>query len=101
MKTNYSIATSLPAYKENPSQRATQCNDVYKLVAKGANNLKQLERLVGTLPQSTIAARVNDLINDGKVEYVGHVVFESRLRKRIQLAKAAELIVINNQIQIF
>lgn len=80
---NYSYSTSLPAFKENQAlHKRTQCDNVLALIRKGSDNLLQVSQLTG-LPQSTIAGRVNDLVNDGRVKYFGQVVYNNRLRKKI------------------
>lgn len=81
--TNYSKETSFPAYKENAAfNKKVQCDEVLGFIKRGANNLKQIAELTG-LPQSTVAARVNDLINEGKAEYSSFTVYDDRKRKRI------------------
>ena len=81
----YSYTTSLPAYKENQvTNKKTQCEDVLSFVIYGANNLLQISQLSG-IPQAIVSARVNDLVNEGKVEYNGHVIYSNRLRKKIIL----------------
>lgn len=80
MNTNYSFSTSLPAYQT--CDKATQCVLVERLIKEGVDNLKQLSEKTG-LDQSTISARVNNLIDDKRVIYSGHVTYKNRLRKRI------------------
>jgi predicted transcriptional regulator len=80
---NYSFETSYPAYRENEASNKTrQCDEVFQFIKRGANNLLQISELTG-LPQSTIAARINDLISESKIKYDGFVVYEDRKRKRI------------------
>lgn len=82
---NYSFDTSLPAYKENQATaKRTQCDKILALIRKGADNLLQLAELSG-LPQSTVAARMNDLVEEKKAKYNSKVVYKNRLRKQIEL----------------
>jgi predicted transcriptional regulator len=68
---NYSFETSYPPFEENKIfNKKTQCDEVLALIKKGSNNLLQLHFATG-LPQSTIAARVNDLIEEQKIKYEG------------------------------
>ncbi len=69
--TNYSFATSLPAYQEKPSEKRRQADELFAFIRRGANNLLQLSELSG-LPQSTVAGRCNDLIEENRIEYNGH-----------------------------
>lgn len=80
--TNYSFATSLPPYQERPSEKKRQADELFAFIRRGANNLLQLSELSG-LPQSTVAGRCNDLIDENRIEYKGHVVFRDRKRKKI------------------
>lgn len=82
--TNYSFATSLPAYHENQSGKQKQAETLYNAIKSfgGHSCLKQLSNATG-LPQSTISGRCNDLIEDGLAEYSGIIEFEGRKRKRI------------------
>lgn len=82
--TNYSYSTSLPAYHENPSEKQTQMLRIKELIQSGHRCLKQLEEATG-LPQSTVAARVNGLIDAQMAEYKGEVVYKERKRKKIVL----------------
>jgi hypothetical protein len=82
MNTNYSYDTSLQPYKENQSQKKRQCDEVLRFVKRGANNLLQVSQLTG-LPQSTIAGRINDLIEEERVKYEGFTIYSDRKRKRI------------------
>lgn len=82
MKTNYSISTSLPAYRENPAGKQNQKDVIFSLIPACGTCLKELEHKTG-LPQSTVAARMNGLVDDGRVIYDGTYIFENRLRKRI------------------
>ncbi len=81
-KTNYSFATSKPAFEENSSLKRIQEARIIGLVSQGVNNLKALAKATG-LPDSTVSGRVNDGIDHGKLMYVGYVEFEGRKRKRI------------------
>ncbi len=80
--TNYSFPTSLPAYQDNAAIKRRQADEILAFINKGANCLLQLSQLTG-LPQSTIAGRCNDLIEEGKIMYSGHTVYADRKRKRI------------------
>ena len=83
MKPNYSIATSLPDYRDNVSGKRSQCDTIRRMVHENKGiTLKQIEELTG-LPQSTVAGRVNDLIKDGLVRYDGIITYGGRSRKRI------------------
>ncbi len=84
--TNYSFATSLPPYQDNAAIKRRQADEVLAFINKGANNLLQLSQLTG-LPQSTIAGRCNDLIEEGKIMYSGHTVYADRKRKKIVAVK--------------
>lgn len=87
MNTNYSWQTSYNAYVDNATGKTRIADYIYDIIVKAANGytcLKQLERITG-LPQSTIAGRCNDLIEENKIEYNGFVEFENRKRKRIIL----------------
>lgn len=79
---NYSYATSLPPYQEKPSEKKRQADELYLFIRRGANNLLQLSELSG-LPQSTVAGRCNDLIDENRIEYNGHTIFKDRKRKKI------------------
>ena len=80
--TNYSFETSLPPYQERPSEKKRQADELMAFIRRGANNLLQLSELSG-LPQSTVAGRCNDLIEENKVKYEGFTVFRDRKRKKI------------------
>lgn len=84
---NYSYHTSLEPYRENPSEKRKQADELYAFIRRGANNLLQLSELSG-LPQSTVSGRCNDLIEEKRIEYKGYVVFNNRKRKKIVLIKA-------------
>lgn len=79
---NYSYLTSLPAYHEAPDVKKRQAEMIFSFIVNGANNLLQISELVG-LPQSTVAGRITDLKNAGKVEYEGFVFYKDRKRKKI------------------
>lgn len=84
---NYSYETSYPPYKENEAlNKRTQCDEVLQIIKHGANNLLQISQVTG-LPQSTIAARINDLASEKKIEYSGFTVYNNRKRKKIILIK--------------
>lgn len=83
-QTNYSFETSLPAYKINPVNKQSQANKILGYVKQlKSTTLKELEDLTG-MPQSTIAGRVNDLIEDKKVHYNGKKKYKGMLRKIIE-----------------
>ncbi len=87
---NYSFETSYPPYKENEAvNKNRQCDEVLGFIAKGANNLLQISQLTG-LPQSTIAARCNDLVKECKAKYEGFTVYADRKRKKIVVIKKIE-----------
>jgi len=93
---NYSFETSYQPYRENEAiNKQRQCDEVLKFVLHGANNLLQLSRLTG-LPQSTISARVNDLIDENKVAYSGFTIYNNRKRKKIIAVK--EIIIIQKEL---
>ena len=79
---NYSFQTSLEPYREAPELKKRQADELFAFIRKGANNLLQLSELSG-LPQSTVSGRVNDLVEENKIEYNGFTVFRDRKRKRI------------------
>lgn len=85
-KTNYSYKTSLPPYRENPEGKQLKKQEILAEITRlgGTACLKQLENAL-KIPQSTIAGRVNDLKDDGKIVYDGTIEFEGRLRKKIVL----------------
>lgn len=79
----YSYQTSLPAYKSNQSEKKVQADIILQVVnSKGKTTLKELEQILG-IPQSTVSARVNDLIEDSKIMYSGLVEYLGRKRKQI------------------
>lgn len=79
----YSYKTSLPAQALNTAtSKQRQCQQVLTAILKGANNLLQISQMTGIV-QSTVSARVNDLIEDGKVKYEGFVYYQGMKRKRI------------------
>jgi hypothetical protein len=81
--TNYSFPTSLPAYHEGPDIKRRQQDELLAFIVKGAaDNLLHLARLTG-LPQSTVSGRINDLIEESKVKYLGYTVYADRKRKKI------------------
>lgn len=83
-ETNYSFETSLPAYKANSLNKQSQANKIFGYVKQlKSTTLKELEDLTG-MPQSTIAGRVNDLIEDKKVHYNGKKKYKGMLRKIIE-----------------
>lgn len=86
MNENYSYLTSLPAYLENKAERKdSQCEKVLSFIKGGCNNLLLISEKSG-ITQAIVSARVNDLIEEGKCIYSGHVVYNNRLRKKIVLA---------------
>ncbi len=85
--TNYSFATSLPAYQDNASTKQKQSEAILSLIKSGVNNLLMLSEVTG-LPQSTVSGRCNDLITEGKIFYSGFVTYNNRKRKKI-LAKVS------------
>jgi hypothetical protein len=83
---NYSFATSYPAFTDNQVNKRKQTDEILAFIVKGANNLLQLSQLTG-LPQSTVSGRCNDLIEEGKIKYEGFTVYADRKRKRIVVIK--------------
>lgn len=79
---NYSFETSLKPYREKPSEKKRQADELYQFIRRGANNLLQLSELSG-LPQSTVSGRCNDLIDENRIEYSGYTIFRDRKRKKI------------------
>lgn len=79
---NYSFETSLKPYREKPSEKRRQADEIMAFIKRGANSLLQLAELSG-LPQSTVSGRVNNLIEENRVEYKGFTIFNNRKRKRI------------------
>ena len=82
METNYSYKTSLPAYRGNKEEKQAQATKVLRAITVGKNCLLQVAEYLN-LPQSTIAGRVNDLIEEGRVCYCGFTFYKNRKRKRI------------------
>ena len=83
---NYSFQTSLEPYREASELKKRQADELFAFIRRGANNLLQLSELSG-LPQSTVSGRVNDLVEENKIEYNGFTVFRDRKRKKICLIK--------------
>ena|SRR5436190_728259 len=83
---NYSYPTSLPAYESGPLIKHKQSEDILAFIKRGATNLLQLSQLTG-LPQSTVSGRISDLLNEGKIEYKGFVIYADRKRKKIVAIK--------------
>ena len=84
---SYSYETSYPPFLENKAtNKRTQCDEVLAIIKKGANNLLQVSEVSG-IPQAIISARVNDLIEENKIEYNGFTVYNNRKRKKIMLVK--------------
>ena len=80
---NYSYATSYPAYVENKeNSKQLQCEKVLNAIKAGADNLLEISDRTGIL-QAIVSARVNDLINEGIIEYNGFVYYKDRKRKKI------------------
>jgi DNA-binding Lrp family transcriptional regulator len=79
LENNYSYETSLPAYHED---KKVQSRLVYVAIYNGVNSLLAISEHLN-LPQSTVAGRVNDLIEEGKVRYDGFTVYKNRKRKKI------------------
>jgi hypothetical protein len=89
---NYSFETSKPAYQENKANsKERQCEKVLNAVRFGANNLLQISEATGIL-QAIVSARCNDLINEGKIQYLDFVTYKDRKRKKIQLTKPKKFI---------
>lgn len=88
--TNYSFETSLPAFKENQTQKRVQRENILRFIKKGADNLLQLSQITG-IPQSTVSARMKELRKDQKADYLGYVVYENRKRKKIVAVVKKEL----------
>lgn len=81
--TNYSHATSLPAYHSNAEQKQFQKDMIYSLVLqKRKTCLKELANITG-IEQSTVSGRINDLVTDKKVTYAGSAMLLGRMRKVI------------------
>jgi len=83
-KDGYSWQTSYPSYKDNISEKQRQATLILKHIREGANCLLRLAELTG-LPQSTVAGRTNDLIDEGRVKYEDFVIYNNRKRKKIVL----------------
>jgi len=81
----YSFETSLPAYEDGrETVKEFQKGRILSLISNGAKTIREIARKAG-LPDSTVAGRINDLISDQKVEYVGYIEYEGRKRKKIAL----------------
>ena len=74
--------TSREAYYENREAKGRMVKMVVEAVRNGSNCLKAIEKVTG-LPQSSVAGRVNDAIQDKLLRYDGTVEFMGRRRKRI------------------
>lgn len=83
-KDGYSFQTSMPAYEENKPNKEAQKIIILNLIKNGYVTLLSLSEKT-KLPQSTVAGRVNDLIEDRKVKYDGTVIYKNRKRKQIIL----------------
>ena len=83
-KDGYSYATSLPAYQDNQINKEIQREIIFAAIKNGFLTLLQLSEKL-KLPQSTVAGRVNDLIEANKVCYDGFVVYKNRKRKQINI----------------
>ena len=88
MKTNYSVATSLPAWNSNPQGKQAQADKILELCyTMPIITIKHLAQLTG-LPDSTVSGRVNDLIEEGKLRYSDDKVkYLGYTRKRIEVVK--------------
>lgn len=78
----YSYDTSLPAYRENQSEKARQLNRIVEIVKRGSTCIRKLAKETG-LPDSTVAGRVNDAIKEGLIRYEGRIEYDGRKRKMI------------------
>lgn len=85
--TKFSVATSLPAYREHSSVKAIQEARIIGLVSQGFDSLLDISEITG-LPQSTVSGRANDAIKHGKLRYCGYVIYKNRKRKRLVMAPA-------------
>jgi len=100
--TNYSYDTSLPAYNKNSSERLRQ-------EAKVENQIKLLKhnaciKLIAqnlNLPDATISARINDLIDKGKAEYYGKGKIDGMKRKLVRLIQPIQVEEQTHQITMF
>lgn len=79
---NYSYATSLPAFHSHEDEKQRQADKIYQLVKSGVDNLLRLSEIT-KLEQGRVSARINDLIADNKVIYQGKIVYKNFTRKRI------------------
>lgn len=86
-QTNYSYETSLPAYRETPSEKAFQSSKVLESIKDGKSTLLEISEALG-LAQSTVSGRVNDLIEEGTVKYDGFTNYKNRKRKNIIVTNA-------------
>lgn len=101
MNPNYSIETSLPAYEKGSEKRIIQESKVLSQIKRLGNNacIKSLAQALG-IPDATISARVNDLIDKGKVRYNGKFKYEDYTRKKIEIIETEELET-NNTLTLF
>jgi len=79
---NYSYKTSLPAYKSG--NKDVQATLVLNSAKSGAKSLLEISEAI-KLPQSTVAGRVNELIDSKQLIYNGFVVYKNRKRKKISV----------------
>lgn len=99
-QSNYSFETSHKPYKENIAfHKQRQCDLILGIAKRGANNLLQISQVSG-IPQAIVSARASDLINEGKIVYEGHVVFNNRLRKKIVITQPP-VISFGKQVELF
>lgn len=86
----YSWDTSYPALKENPVGKALQAEKVYQVIKRlGETCLIQISEQID-MPQSSVAGRVNNLIDAGRVRYCdsdNYIFYKNRLRKKIVAIK--------------
>lgn len=80
-KTNVS-QTSRMAYEKGSPKRKSQCDIVFEAIVKGVNNILWLSEFTG-LAEKAICGRVNNLIDEGSIQYSGTTMYKNRERKKI------------------
>lgn len=74
--------TSIESYEKGSPKRMSQCDIVFEAVKNGADNILRIHEITG-LSEKTICGRVNDLINEGSLMYLGIVRYKNRNRKKL------------------
>lgn len=87
-KTNYSWETSKPAFDDVTPGRISNEEKIYAVVKRLKQTcLKEIANITG-IEQGTVSARINTLIEKGKVIYgdkENYIEYKGRLRKKVLL----------------